>query len=518
MIRSFLRRVFGGRGSSPRSHPGVQAPEVPQVIARERHGVARDRISSCALKVTSTLQEHGYKAFVVGGAVRDLLLGRAPKDFDVATDATPEQAAALFRRSRVIGRRFRLVHVMCGQEMVETATFRGDGTPPAEADLDLGETAGETDGQDDFDVPETPAPRARSLGKAGTRQTDQHGRLIRDNVFGTQQQDAARRDFTVNALFYDPKAEQIIDYHNGVDDLRRRQIRMIGDPATRFREDPVRMLRAVRFASALGFEIEEQTRAPIRALAPLLTNVPPARLFDEMLKLLLSGGAVACVTRLREEGLHHGLMPVLDVILEQPMGEKFVMLALANTDARVKAGKTVSPAFLFASLLWHEVLSEWKRVSEVAAGERPRPPLMTLAEAMDSVIARQVELLAIPRRFTAQMREIWFLQPRFEQRSGRRPFRLLEQERFRSGYDFLLLRCDSGEVDAEVGQWWTRFQRAGEAEREEMLLPESAGSKPKRRRSRSGRGRTRAGEGESAASKTCVPEAGEADRTGSAGD
>jgi poly(A) polymerase len=493
MIRSFLRRVFGGRGARPeqsaRGNPagaGNAGGGMPEIVARAVHGIAREQISACALRVTSTLQQHGYKAFVVGGAVRDLLLGRKPKDFDVATDATPEQAAALFRRSRVIGRRFRLVHVMCGQELVETATFRGDGSPPAEAEIDTGE--GDSEAFDEFDAPE-PAPAARRGG--GLRQTDQHGRLIRDNVFGTQQQDAARRDFTVNALFYDPEAEQVVDYHGGVADLKRRQLRMIGDPATRFREDPVRMLRAVRFASALGFEIEPATRAPISELAPLLTNVPPARLFDEILKLLLSGGAVACMERLRDEGLHHGLLPMLDVILEQPLGERFVMLALANTDARINAGKSVSPAFLFASLLWHEVLAEWKRASEPGAGGRGKPPMIALNEAMDSVIARQVERLAIPRRFTSQMREIWSLQPRYEQRFGRRPFRLLEHERFRSGYDFLLLRCDSGELDVELGQWWTRFQRAGEAERDEMLLPESAGSagRPKRRRSRGGRAR-----------------------------
>jgi|LNFM01.1.fsa_nt_gb poly(A) polymerase len=492
MIRSFLRRVFGSRGARP------EVRKVPEIIPRDRHGIGRDRISACALRVTTTLQDNGYKAFVVGGAVRDLLIGRTPKDFDVATDATPEQAAALFRRSRIIGRRFRLVHVMCGQELVETATFRGDGSPPPDAELDAaGEDAG-----DAFDAPEAPpaargprSSRARSETGPGTRQADQHGRLIRDNVFGSQQQDAARRDFTVNALFYDPRAEEIVDYHQGVEDLRKRQIRMIGDPATRYREDPVRMLRAVRFAASIGFEIEASTGAPIRELAPLLSNVPPARLFDEMLKLLLSGSAVACINRLRDDGLHHGLMPMLDVILEQPMGEKFVMLALANTDARINAGKSVSPAFLFASLLWHEVLAQWNLGTEGAPGGRGKPPMIALAEAMDSVISRQVEQLAIPRRFTAQMREIWFLQPRFDQRSGRRPFRLLEQERFRSGYDFLLLRCESGEVDAEVGEWWTRFQRAGEAEREEMLLPESAAGKPRRRRSRSGRGRARPEEG-----------------------
>ncbi|MBC7782137.1 MAG: polynucleotide adenylyltransferase PcnB, partial [Proteobacteria bacterium] len=481
MIRSFLRRLFGSRGAGPEI---PSAFEVAETIPRARHGIARERISGCALRVTSTLQERGYKAFVVGGAVRDLLLGRTPKDFDVATDATPEQAAALFRRSRVIGRRFRLVHVMCGQEMVETATFRGDGTPPAEADLDP------VDGNDgDADPFEAPEPARAPSAQPGSRQTDQHGRLIRDNMFGTQLQDAARRDFTVNALFYDPKAEEIVDYHRGLDDLQQRQLRMIGDPATRFREDPVRMLRAVRFAAALGFEIEPATRAPIRELAPLLVNVPPARLFDEMLKLLLSGGAVACVNRLRDEGLHHGVLPMLDVILEQPLGEKFVMLALDTTDARVNAGKSVSPAFLFAALLWHEVLAQWKRSTEAPAGERGKPPMIALGEAMDDVVARQVARLAVPRRFTSQMREIWYLQPRFDQRFGRRPFRLLEHERFRSGYDFLLLRCASGELDASVGEWWTRFQRVGEAERAEMLLPESTRVKPKRRRSRGARAR-----------------------------
>lgn len=504
MIRSFLRRVFGSRGARP------EVRKVPEIIPRDRHGIGRDRISLCALRVTSTLQDNGYKAFVVGGAVRDLLIGRKPKDFDVATDATPEQAAALFRRSRIIGRRFRLVHVMCGQELVETATFRGDGSPPGEADLD----ATVEDAGDAFEAPEPPpargprSSRPRSETGPGTRQADQHGRLIRDNVFGTQQQDAARRDFTVNALFYDPRAEEIVDYHHGVEDLRKRQIRMIGDPATRYREDPVRMLRAVRFAASIGFEIEASTGAPIRELAPLLSNVPPARLFDEMLKLLLSGGAVACVNRLRHDGLHHGLMPMLDVILEQPMGEKFVMLALGNTDARINAGKSVSPAFLFAALLWHEVLAAWKRGTDAPPAGRGKPPMIALAEAMDSVISRQVEQLAIPRRFTAQMREIWFLQPRFEQRFGRRPFRLLEQERFRSGYDFLLLRCESGEVDAEVGEWWTRFQRAGEAEREEMLLPETSAGRPKRRRSRSGRSRSRAEESGSPDGAGAVPAAG----------
>lgn len=480
MIRSLLRRIFSRPASAARRG-------APAIIPREAHGIARERISPGALRVAGTLQQHGYEAYVVGGAVRDLLVGRAPKDFDVATNATPEQVHALFRRSRIIGRRFRLVHVLVGPEVIETATFRGDGSPPEPEDGDEVPAA----------EPARPAAGRRGPAVAGVRQTDEHGRLIRDNVYGTREQDAARRDFTVNALFYDPSSESIVDFHGGVDDVRRRSLRMIGDPARRYREDPVRMLRAVRFAASLGFEIERGTRQPIAELAPLLANVPPARLFDETLKLLLGGGAVATVGRLRSEGLHHGLLPMLDVILEQPMGERFVMKALENTDARVNAGRSISPGFLFATLLWHELLAQWER--EQGGGEGGRPPMVAMGDAMDAVIARQVERLAIPRRFTAQMREIWMLQPRFEQRSGRRPFRLLEQERFRAAYDFLLLRCESGEVDAELGQWWTRFQQSGEAEREAMLLAESpGGSRPRRRRRRTGRGARAGAGGESA--------------------
>jgi poly(A) polymerase len=474
MIRSLLRRIF--------SRPAVAARRgTPAVIAREAHGIGRDRISPGALRVTGTLQQHGYQAYVVGGAVRDLLVGRTPKDFDVATDATPEQVHALFRRSRIIGRRFRLVHVLAGPEVIETATFRGDGSPPEPEE-------GETEEGAPASPPARPVGR-RGAPVAGVRQTDEHGRLIRDNVYGSREQDAARRDFTVNALFYDPGSESIVDFHGGVADVRRRSLRMIGDPAQRYREDPVRMLRAVRFAASLDFEIERGTRQPIAELAPLLANVPPARLFDETLKLLMGGGAVNAVSRLRSEGLHHGLLPMLDVILEQPMGERFVMKALENTDARVNAGRSLSPGFLFATLLWHELLAQWERERGQGPGAGGKPPMIALADAMDTVIGRQVERLAIPRRFTAQMREIWMLQPRFEQRSGRRPFRLLEQERFRAAYDFLLLRCESGELEAEVGQWWTRFQHAGESEREAMLLPDSpTGVRSRRRRRRPARG------------------------------
>lgn len=440
MIKRILGKVLSGRFFKSRK---------PSVIPFSKHGVARDSISRCAASVTQTLQERGFHAYVVGGAVRDIMLGRAPKDFDVATDATPEQVRELFRRSRIIGRRFRLVHVMCGRDVVEVSTYRGE----------------------------------QAVDDAEHRVADEHGRLLRDNVFGSQEQDATRRDFTVNALFYDPATQEIWDYHGGVADLRKRQLRMIGDPERRYREDPVRMLRAARLSASLGLEIEAHTRKPIRTLAPLLANVPPARVFDEMLKLLLSGHAVECVKQLRRQGLHHGLLPMLDVILEQPLGERFVMTALRNTDERIMQEKSVSPAFLFASLLWHEVLSAWRELEKSGM-----PTISALFEAMERVVQVQAEQLAIPRRFSTDVKEIWAMQPRFLQRGGRRPYRLLEHPRFRAGYDFLLLRCESGEVDAEVGKWWTRFQHADEEARRQMLLDDGEPKKRRRRRRRSGSG------------------------------
>jgi poly(A) polymerase len=323
---------------------------------------------------------------------------------------------------------------------------------------------------------------------AETTEKDEHGRVLRDNVFGTQEEDARRRDFTVNALYFDPGTEEIVDFHGGMADLKKRVLRMIGDPETRFREDPVRMLRAVRLAAKLGLTIEAGTRAPIRRLAPLLENVPPARLFDEMLKLLMSGHASACVRQLREEGLSKGVLPLLDVILEQPLGERFVTLALAQTDDRVLSDRPVSPAFLFAALLWHEVLAAWK--AREAKGERA---LHALEAAMDKVLDAQFEKLALTRKLTAIMREVWAMQPRFEQRGGQRPYRLLESPRFRMAYDFLALRAASGEVSAELEAWWRAFQAADADTRQAMLLPDTGPRKKRRRRRRPRRDAT--GEG-----------------------
>ena len=311
------------------------------------------------------------------------------------------------------------------------------------------------------------------------RSVVEHGRLLRDNQFGDREQDAARRDFTANALFYDPATQEIFDYHNGYADTRKYLLRMIGDPLVRYREDPVRMLRAVRLSAKLGMQIDAATAAPIAGMKKLLDNVPQSRLLDEVLKMLLSGHSVECIQQLRKMNLHHGLLPLLDVILGQPMGEKFVMLALRNTDERLSQDKTVSPAFLFAALLWHEVLAAWNL--RIQQGERP---VGAMHEAMDEVLARQKAQLAIPHRHDAVMKEIWLLQQRFEQRAGQRPFRLLEQPRFRAGFDFLLLRCASGEVDDGLGLWWDEFQDASAERQAEMLQPEQAGDKKRRRKPR----------------------------------
>jgi poly(A) polymerase len=444
MIRKLIRKVLelpsgmGKRRSKPR------------VIPLSQHGVRRDQLSTAALKVTSRLQEAGFSAFVVGGAVRDLLLDVAPKDFDVATNATPEQVHHLFRRSRIIGRRFRIVHVMVGPETIEVTTFRGGGI-------------------DD---------------------QNESGRIMADNTFGSQEEDAHRRDFTVNALFFDPSDESIIDYHHGVKDLKAKKLVMIGQPARRYQEDPVRMLRAVRLAAKLGFEIDEDTRKPIHAHAHLLKKEPPARLFDEMLKLLMSGHAYACLKKLREEGLSRGVFPLLDAVMGEDGDDLFLQLGLQSTDARIRADKPVSVGFLLATLLWQQVNQHWQQ--HIAAGEKS---LQALQMAIADVENEQDNDFAIPRRFSVTMREIWTLQGRFDSRSGARPYRFLEQPRFRAAFDFMSLRAEAGELPASLVEWWEAFQRGDQAERETLINEaKNSGSeepaKKRRRRRTSNRRRT----------------------------
>ncbi|MDR3480869.1 MAG: polynucleotide adenylyltransferase PcnB [Burkholderiaceae bacterium] len=449
MIKKFIRRILGAKDKEV-------DPTQPAILGPKEHGIDPQLVSPNALKVTQTLQDAGFKAFVVGGAVRDLLLGVKPKDFDIATNATPEQVKRLFRRAFIIGKRFQIVHVMLGQEQLEVTTFRGassDGSPK-----------------------------------------DEHGRVLRDNTFGEQHEDAVRRDFTINAMYYDPATQTVLDYHGGIADIKGKTLRMIGAPEARYREDPVRLLRVVRFAAKLDFAIEPATSAPIKVMAPLINNVPAARVFDEMLKLLMSGQALACLQQLRKQGLHHGLLPLLDVVLEQPLGEKFVTLALANTDARIKQGKPVSPGFLFAALLWHQVLEKWTAYQ--TAGEYPIPALHLAA---DDVLNAQTEKLALQRKIASDMRDIWAMQPRFERRIGKSPYKLLEHLRLRAGYDFLLLRCASGEIDSEIGEWWTDFIAADGGGREALLnkkakAAEGAAAK-KRPRRRNGRSKPQDGSG-----------------------
>ncbi|MCX7672608.1 MAG: polynucleotide adenylyltransferase PcnB [Thiobacillaceae bacterium] len=438
MITRLLRKLIGPR-----------RPKAPRILPLAEHGISREHISPCALRVARLLREAGYSAFIVGGAVRDLLLGREPKDFDVATNATPDEIRALIRRSRVIGRRFRIVHVYCGGETVEVTTFRAV-NPPAEDE------------------------------EEGGRVTAEDGLILRDNVFGTHEEDALRRDFTVNALYYDPDRQEVWDFHGGVEDARRRVLRMIGDPVTRYKEDPVRMLRAARFAAKLDFHIDPATRAPIARLAPLLARIPAARLYDEMMKLLLSGHAERGVRQLRAEGLHHGILPMLDAILDDPARQAFLHAALHDTDERVRRGQNASPAFLLAALLWFDFQAAWRR--RIEAGE-PNHPAMHAA--MEDTLTAQRERFAFPRRLDGMIKEVWQLQPRFEQRSGARPLRLLAHPRFRAGYDFLVIRARGGDAPQELADWWTRFQDADEATRAQMLLPaQGQGGRRRRRRRR----------------------------------
>ena len=396
------------------------------------------------------LKSAGFAAHLVGGGVRDLLLGREPKDFDVATDARPEQVKEVFRNCRLIGRRFRLAHVQFGREIIEVATFRAGQN-------------GEVEGSD-------------------ARQSEE-GMLLRDNVYGTIEQDALRRDFSVNALYYNIADFSIIDFAGGVEDLERGVLRLLGDPETRYREDPVRMLRAVRFAAKLGFRIDPETEAPIGALAELLVDVPAARLFEEVLKMFLGGHAVACFERLRQLDLFAWLFPDTEralAQLDQDFPLTLVLQGLENTDRRVSDDKPVTPAFLFAVLLWEPVR---QRAAELQAGGDA--PYQALQRASGEILSRQIESVSLPRRFSGPMQEIWSMQARFENTRGKRPKRLLAHPRFRAGYDFLLLRASAGEADPELAHWWTDFQD-GSAE-----APAPSSSATRGRRSRRGGRRRR---------------------------
>jgi poly(A) polymerase len=453
MITKFIKRIL--RRDPMAKHTQANNTGAPKRIPKKTHRIDPHLLSKNAVKVTDTLQQAGYEAFIVGGAVRDLVLGICPKDFDVATNATPDQVQKLFRKARLIGRRFQIVHV----------TFFGKGHP---------------------EIIEVSTFRAL-LDNAGDHLAES-GRILRDNVWGSQGEDATRRDFSINAMYYDPSSETVLDYHGGMVDIQKKTLRMIGDPVKRYREDPIRMLRAIRFAAKTGFSLEAATRSPITKLSTLLQDVPSARLFDEILKLLMSGYSWAAIQGLRDAGLHHGLLPLLDHILDSSEDSKeanqFVKLALANTDQRIQSGKSVSAGFLFATLLWPDLLKNWN--VNLAKGMANIPALQ---DAMDDTIATQSSAITIHRRFESDMCEIWSMQPRFEKRVGRYPYRLIESPRFRAGYDFLLLRCATGEKDTALGQWWTDFIAADPNGQEALMASAknevgNSASPPKKRRRR----------------------------------
>ncbi|WP_028240683.1 polynucleotide adenylyltransferase PcnB [Stutzerimonas azotifigens] len=462
-----LKKLFQSFRSPLRRLPLQR--RAPEILTSRQHSLHRDDISRNAVNVVQRLQQAGYQAYVVGGCVRDLLLDLDPKDFDVATSATPEQVRAEFRNARVIGRRFKLVHVHFGREIIEVATFRANHP--------------EDDDEED----------ANPLASR-----NESGRILRDNVYGTLEDDAQRRDFTINALYYDPASERILDHTHGVHDIRNRLIRLIGDPEQRYQEDPVRMLRAVRFAAKLDFEIEKHSAEPIRRLAPLLKEIPSARLFDEVIKLFLGGQAERTFELLLEYDLFAPLFPASALALERnpEYAGQLIRQALANTDDRIYAGKPVTPAFLFAALLWPALPA---RVLELQ--DRGMPPIPAMQEAAHDIIWQQCQRTAIPKRFSIPMREIWDMQERLPRRHGRRADQLIESPRFRAGYDFLLLRESAGEQTGGLGDWWTDYQEADEAGRRAMIrgLSSSKDDPAARKRRRGGRRRRSGGDSDAAA-------------------
>lgn len=482
MIKTFINRLLGKSGTQPAAPPAsgdaspAKAPRAAKPskaasvagaagvpfgqrveIAASEHGIDPKLVDANAVRVVRTLKEAGHEAYIVGGAVRDLLVGLRPKDFDVATDATPEQVKAQFRRAFIIGRRFRLVHVVFGRgrenETIEVSTFRAFLDAAAADPLAGNEKTSRRDLADKKHV------------------VDASGRVLRDNVWGPQIEDAARRDFTINAMYYDPLTQVVVDYHGGLADSRSRRLRMIGDAGLRYREDPVRIVRAVRFAAKLQLELEPSTAAPIADSAPLLANVPPSRLFDEMIKLMQTGHALASVEQLRKFGLIGGalnIFPVLGPALAPPRSDatrdSFIRMALQDTDLRVHEGRAVAPSFLLACLLWHEVQGRWLALK--SAGEKPFPALQ---QAVDAVFDARIGDISGRGKLGADMREVWLMQPRFERRTPATALGLAAQPRFRAGYDFLRLRAECGELPIELADWWEDFHLGTDEEREALL-------------------------------------------------
>ncbi len=450
MIKKFIDKLLGKVSGAPK------AKKLPfgkrEEVGVDRHGIDPTLVDERARNVVSTLQGAGFEAYIVGGAVRDLMVGLAPKDFDVATNATPEQVKGLFRRAFIIGRRFRIVHVVYGRgrehEVIEVSTFR------AYMDNAAAEAVAGNE-------------RTSKNELAGMKHAvDASGRVLRDNVWGPQEEDAVRRDFTINAMYYDPQTQVVVDYHHGIEDAKKRVIRMIGDPATRYREDPVRIIRAVRFAaklSGLGFKLETKTAAPLVKSQELLADVPQSRLFDEMLKLLQTGHALASIDQLKLLGLARGIYPLLDVVVER-VGQPFVSAALKDTDRRVGEGKPVAPSFLLACVLWADVRDGWAQRIQQRQHAHP-----ALQDAIDDAFNARIGDVSGRGKLAADMREIWMMQPRFDKRVGSAAFGLVEQPRFRAAFDFMRLRADVGEIDELLADWWQEFSMADDTLRQDMV-------------------------------------------------
>ena len=453
MIKKFIDKLFGKTDGATGATKQVKKSPFGSRndIFVKDHGINPKLVDERAMDVVLTLKEAGYLAYIVGGAVRDLLVGLKPKDFDVATDATPEEVKRLFRRAFIIGRRFRIVHVIYGRgrehEVIEVSTFR------AYLDSSQAEQVGGNE-------------RTSKSELAGmTHAVDSSGRVLRDNVWGPMEEDAARRDFTINAMYYDPQTQVVVDYHNGIKDAKKKIIRMIGNPAVRYREDPVRIIRAVRFAAklnALGFKFEDKTVQPLKSMVKLLLDVPQSRLFDEMLKLLQTGHSLASIEQLKTLELT-GIYPLLDVVVDAA-DEPFLNLALMDTDRRVGEGKPVAPSFLLSCVLWADVRDGWSR--RLGRGEHTMPALQ---DAIDDAFNAKIGDVSGRGKLGTDMREIWTMQPRFEKRVGSSPYSMLEQPRFRAGFDFLRLRAQTGEIEMELAEWWEKFSTAYDDERHAMI-------------------------------------------------
>jgi poly(A) polymerase len=456
MIKKFIDKLLGKSAAGAAKGGKVSFGKRQEITAAE-HGIDPKLVDERASNVVHTLKQAGFEAYIVGGAVRDLLVGLRPKDFDVATDATPEQVKGLFRRAFIIGRRFRIVHVVYGRgrehEVIEVSTFR--------AYLDNA-AAEQVAGNEKTSKSEL----------AGMKHAvDSTGRVLRDNVWGPQEEDAVRRDFTINAMYYDPETQIVVDYHGGIKDAKNRTLRMIGDPATRYREDPVRIIRAVRFAaklSPLGFTLEPKTAKPLIASQSLLADVPQSRLFDEMLKLLQTGHSLATIEQLKKLGMARGIYPLLDVVVERA-DQPFVNAALQDTDRRVGESKPVAPSFLLACVLWADVRDGWASRMEGRHGQRGQPSFPALQDAIEDVFNARIGDVSGRGKLAGDMREIWMMQPRFEKRTGSTPFGLVEQPRFRAAFDFMRLRADAGEIDEVLADWWQEFSMADDNLRQDMV-------------------------------------------------